>query len=235
MNILISGCSKGLGYGLSRFYLDRGHKVYGISRSVNAVLEDYPGFKHLEQDLSDFESLKKKLPAFLGEIDKLDMAILNAGILNDIKDMKDTGLDEIRHVMDVNVWANKVLIDILFAELDDIRQLVAISSGASVSGSRGWNAYALSKATLNMLIDLYSKENAKTHFIAMAPGLIDSGMQDYISGLPEELDYPVIKKLRKAKGTEQMPKPDRAAGIVADAIEKVVNYESGSFVDVRQL
>jgi len=235
MNILISGCSKGLGYGLSRFYLERGHKVYGISRSGNSELEDYPDFSHLEQDLSDFESVRKSIPDFLAGIRKLDLLILNAGILNDIKDMKDTGLDEIRHVMDVNVWANKVLIDILFSELDELKQLVAISSGAAVSGSRGWNAYALSKATLNMLIDLYSRENEKTHFIAMAPGLIDSGMQDYISGLPEEIDYPLVKKLKKAKGTEQMPPPARAADIVADAIEKAVNYESGSFVDVRQL
>jgi len=235
MNILITGCSKGLGYGLSRFYLERGYKVYGISRSGNTELEIYPGFTHLEQDLSDFDSLEKNIPDFLADLKTLDLAILNAGILNDIKDMKDTGLDEIRHVMDVNVWANKVLIDILFAELDEIRQLVAISSGAAVSGSRGWNAYALSKATLNMLIDLYSKENAKTHFIAMAPGLIDSGMQDYIAGLPEEIDYPVVKKLKKAKGTDQMPRPERAAEIVAGAIERARDYDSGSFVDVRQL
>ena len=235
MNILITGCSKGLGYGLSRFYLDGGHKVYGISRSGNAGLENYPAFYHLGQDLSDFESVRKNIPGFLHELKKLDLVILNAGILNDIKDMKDTSLDEIRHVMDVNVWANKVLIDCLFDELDEIVQIVAVSSGAAVSGSRGWNAYALSKATLNMLIDLYSREREKTHFIAMAPGLIDSGMQDYISGLPGEIDFPVVKKLKEAKGTEQMPPPARAAEIVADAIEKAMNYESGSFVDVRQL
>ncbi len=235
MNILITGCSKGLGYGLSRFYLEGGHKVFGISRSGNDELENYQGFSHLGQDLSDFDSLRKNIPAFLGEIKTLDIAILNAGILNDIKDMRDTGLEEIRHVMDLNVWANKVLIDYLLDELDEILQIVAVSSGAAVSGSRGWNAYALSKATLNMLIDLYSRENENTHFIAMAPGLIDSGMQDYISGLPEEIDFPVVQKLKKAKGSEQMPPPERAAEIVADAIKKALNYESGSFVDVRQL
>ncbi|MEE4215331.1 MAG: SDR family NAD(P)-dependent oxidoreductase [Bacteroidales bacterium] len=235
MNILITGCSKGLGYGLSRFYLEGGHRVFGISRSGNDELENYPGFSHLGQDLSDFDSLRKNIPAFLGEIKTLDLAILNAGILNDIKDMRDTGLEEIRHVMDLNVWANKVLIDYLLDELDEILQIVAVSSGAAVSGSRGWNAYALSKATLNMLIDLYSRENENTHFIAMAPGLIDSGMQDYISGLPEEIDFPVVQKLKKAKGSEQMPPPERAAEIVADAIKKALNYESGSFVDVRQL
>jgi hypothetical protein len=60
-------------------------------------------------------------------------------------------------------------------------------------------------------------------------------MQDYISGLPEEIDFPVVQKLKKAKGSEQMPPPERAAEIVADAIKKALNYESGSFVDVRQL
>ena len=43
--------------------------------------------------------------------------------------------------MDVNVWTNKVLIDVLFEQLDSIDQIVAISSGATGSGARGWNAY----------------------------------------------------------------------------------------------
>jgi benzil reductase ((S)-benzoin forming) len=235
MNILITGTSSGLGFGLAEYYLKNDHNVFGISRKQNQELNKYSNFNFLSQDISHFIELKPKVAAFLEKEKKLDLVILNAGILNEIKDLYFTSLDEINKVMDVNVWANKVLIDLLFRRLDEIDQIVAISSGASVSGSRGWNAYALSKATLNMLINLYSKEFTQTHFCALAPGLIDTQMQDYIFNLPEEKIYPTVKKLKKAKENNQMPDVDEAAGIVSNAIKKVKKYDSGSFLDVRDI
>jgi len=161
--------------------------------------------------------------------------ILNAGVLSEIKDVKDTSLDEIKKVMDVNVWANKILIETLFSEVNEIKQVVAVSSGAAVSGARGWNVYSLSKATLNMLISLFAKEYTDTHFCALAPGLVDTGMQDYIYSLEDEGKFPIVQRLKQAKGTEKMPKPDEAARIFAKAVEFARNYESGTFLDVRKM
>jgi NAD(P)-dependent dehydrogenase (short-subunit alcohol dehydrogenase family) len=237
MNILITGCSTGLGFGLASHYLEEGHKVFGTSRNPNDALMKNDSFSYLSQDLSDFEHLKKSIPEFLSSTKSLDLVILNAGILNEVKDLKVTTIEEIRRVMDVNVWANKVLIDILFESLENVDQLVAISSGAAVSGSRGWNAYALSKATLNMLIDLYSKENATCHFCALAPGLIETGMQDYINDLPDsyQAKFPLVNKLKQARGTEKMPKPKDAAKIVSKSITRALKHPSGSFLDVREM
>jgi NAD(P)-dependent dehydrogenase (short-subunit alcohol dehydrogenase family) len=235
MNILITGTSKGLGYGLCRYYLEAGHKVYGISRKSNDELEKFDHFNFLQQDLTDFKVVGKTVPQFLADVNQLDIIILNAGVLNEIKDLRDTGLDEIKATMDINVWANKVLIDILFESVKYLKRIIAISSGAAVSGSRGWNAYSLSKAALNMLVDLYSKEHTNTHFIALAPGLIDTSMQEYITGLKDEKKFPVIKKLKQARGTDQMPDPLEAAKTVAGAIERLHRHQSGSFLDVRQM
>lgn len=235
MNILITGISSGLGFGLTGYYLEQGHKVYGISRKVNSSLKNNSNFNLLPQDLTMFREVKVNLYSFLKDVKKLDLVILNAGILNEIKDLKDTPLEEIKKTMDVNVWANKILIEALFNQGKEIDQIVAISSGASVSGARGWNAYSLSKATLNMLIDLYAKEFTQTHFCALAPGLIDTNMQDYIYSLEEQEKFPVVKKLKSAKGTEKMPPPDKAAKLVARGIEKALEYESGSFLDVRNM
>jgi len=233
MNILITGTSSGLGFGLAEHYLKNEHKVFGISRRQNPELNKYSNFRFLAHDISRFIEIKPKVAAFLENEKKLDLVILNAGILSEIKDLYHTSLDEIEKVMNVNVWANKVLIDLLFRRLDKIGQIVAISSGASVSGSRGWNAYALSKATLNMLISLYAKEFTQTHFCALAPGLIDSQMQEYIYNLPEDKKYPTVRKLIEAKETNQMPGIEEAAEIVSNAIEMVKKHNSGSFLDVR--
>lgn len=235
MNVFITGTSSGLGFGLANLYLSEGHKVYGVSRKLNNDLQENPNFELLIQDISKFGVLENNISSFLKDIRKLDLVILNAGILNDIKDLKDTDLDEIKKVMDVNVWSNKLIIDTLFQKVETLSQVVAISSGASVSGSRGWNAYSLSKAALNMLINLYAKEHEQTHFCALAPGLIHTKMQDYVSTVKDDDKFPTIKKLKEARGTADMPNPTEAAKIVSDGIVKALNYQSGNFLDVRKM
>lgn len=234
MNILITGTSSGIGFGLALHYLNEGNEVYGISRKINDKLNSFARFHFTSLDLSYFEIIDKSLHELLAQIKTLDLVVLNAGILPVIGDMKDTSLDSIKKVMDINVWANKVLLDSLFNMLQ-VHQVVAISSGAAKSGSRGWNAYSLSKATLNMLINLYSNEQEKTHFTALAPGIIDTNMQDYIYDLPDDPNFPVIQKLKKAKGTTQMPDPVKAAPMLAEAIAKANKYPSGEFMDVREM
>jgi benzil reductase ((S)-benzoin forming) len=235
MNVFITGTSSGLGFGLSKYYLEAGHRVYGISRKMNEELNSYPNFYFLVQDISRFSEVETNLISFFKDTQVLDLVILNAGVLNEIKDLKDTSLHEIKKVMDVNVWANKILLETLFREVGEIRQVVAVSSGAAVSSARGWNAYSLSKATMNMLISLYAKEFTNTHFCALAPGLVDTGMQEYIYSLEDNGKFPVVQKLKQAKGTEKMPKPDEAANIFVKAVKSAGNYESGSFLDVRKM
>ena len=234
-NVFISGTSSGLGFELAKYYLNAGCRVYGISRRMNEELNGYYNFCFLVQDVTRFGEIETNLISFLNDVKILDLVILNAGKIGEIKDLKDTSLEEIHQIMEVNVWANKVIIDTLYRAEKKIRQLVAVSSGASVSGARGWNAYSLSKATLNMLISLYAKEFTQTHFSALAPGLIDTGMQDYIYSLEDDERYPVVQRLKEAKSSGKMPKPEDAARVFSKAVDTVKNYESGIYLDVRKL
>ncbi|HBH49531.1 MAG TPA: alcohol dehydrogenase [Bacteroidales bacterium] len=235
MNILITGTSTGIGAALAQHYLQLGHQVFGISRKKNITLAEYGAYSHQKLDLTRFSRVRKRFSSFLSPVEKLDLVILNAGILNEIKDLKDTSIEEIEEVMDINVWANKNLIDALYKLKKPVTQVAAISSGAAVSGSRGWNAYSISKAALNMIVSLYSKEHTNTHFIALAPGLIDTNMQEYICNLPDSDKYPAVRILKEARGTDKMPTPIEAAPLIANAIEQSKAYESGSFVDIRKM
>jgi benzil reductase ((S)-benzoin forming) len=235
MNVFITGTSSGLGFALAKYYLVAGHQVFGISRKMNEELNRYSNFHFLVQDITRFSEVETNLISFLKDVQVLGLVILNAGVLSEIKDLKDTGLHEIKKVMDVNVWANKILMETLFREVPEIKQVVAVSSGAAVSGARGWNAYSLSKATLNMLISLYAKEFTDTHFCALAPGLVDTGMQDYIFSLEDENKFPVVQRLKETKKSGKMPTPSEAARNFAKAAEAAKNYASGTFLDVREL
>lgn len=86
-----------------------------------------------------------------------------------------------------------------------------------------------------MLINLYAKEHTNTHFTALAPGLIQSKMQDYIYDFPENEHYPVVERLKQTRDSGDMPEPEEAAELNANAIEKALQYKSGSFLDSRNL
>lgn len=235
MKVLITGTSSGIGFGLAKYYLDKGHEVIGISRTENQELINHQYFNHIQMDLSDFLQQKEALPKKLNHLYEVDLVVLNAGILSPIKDMKEVELDDFKSVMDINVWANKILLDIVCEIIDSVKQVVAISSGASVFGNRGWNAYSISKAALNMLIKLYANENPDIHFSAIAPGLVDTQMQDYICSLEKDKRYPSVERLKAAKGTKDMPLPVEAAPMLAEAFVEALRCESGSYIDVRDM
>jgi NAD(P)-dependent dehydrogenase (short-subunit alcohol dehydrogenase family) len=86
-----------------------------------------------------------------------------------------------------------------------------------------------------MLVQLYAAEMPETHFTALAPGIIDTNMQDHIYNLPEDERFPVLAKLRKAKGTPDMPDPVKASKMLAQKIDQVKDHPSGSFLDVRTM
>jgi len=233
-HILITGTSSGLGNALTEYYLQQNKQVYGMSRSAAKNLQQYPNFHFASCDLTQPQDVEVAINSLLSDVEQLDLVVLNAGVLNELKDMRDTPLTEIQKVMDINTWANKSLIDVLSEKVALIDQVVAISSGASVSGNRGWNAYSLSKATLNMLIKLYSEELPAIHFSALAPGLIDTAMQDYICSL-DDPRFQVVTRLKSCRGTELMPSPTQLVSKLDAGFKAVKLLDSGMFTDIRNL
>jgi len=235
MHILITGTSSGIGHGLAQEFLAREAQVWGISRRVADDLSQHPGYHHLSMDLTDHEGIQQLVPDFLMDSSRFDLVILNAGVLGPVKWMSEVDADTMKQVMEINVWSNKVLLDLLFSLGKDIRQVVGMSTKASIRSTPGWGPYAISKAALNMLMNIYSREHPDTHFSAFAPGLVDSEIQETIWNIQETDKYPTIKKLQEARYTEAMPDSRAAASKLIQGMEKALQYESGSFTDVREM
>ena len=71
------------------------------------------GFFGCSLDLAETDRIRDGIREFLGATERLDLVLLNAGVLAQIKDLRDTSLEEISVVMNVNVWANKLIYDTL--------------------------------------------------------------------------------------------------------------------------
>lgn len=229
--LFITGNSAGLGMGLSELFLGKGWEVYGCSRRGCGL----SGVKDVVCDLTRFDQVPGALERLLEGVTQLDLVVLNAGMLGAIKPMGETSIDELRRIMEVNVWSNKVVLDWLSATGRAVEQVVMISSGAAVLGNKGWGGYALSKSALNMLARLYSHEMTHTHISALAPGLIDTSMMDYLCVEPDPDEYPALQRIRDARGTEVMPKPREAADRISKVLPHLKEYPSGSFIDIRKI
>lgn len=228
---LITGTSSGLGYALAATLVQQGWQVFGCSRR-----DIHPqGISHRKIDLTHYASLAEELEILIANAGHLDLLVLNAGILGEIRDLCDTPMDEAKRVMEINLWANKAVMDWLCHSDITVRQIVMISSGASVLGNRGWSGYSLSKAALNMLARLYSHELPDTHICALAPGIIDTPMMDYLCDEADADSYPALSRLREARGTSVMPTAEVAATQIIDVLPLLRKRPSGDFVDIREL
>lgn len=227
----ITGTSSGLGRGLAENLLGRGWAVYGCSRRAC----DLSDVQDMRCDLSDADTVPAALDALLGDLDRLDLVVLNAGIVGRIADLTQTPLEDLKHLMDVNLWANKTVMDWLHAWGRPIDQVVMISSGAAVFGNKGWGGYALSKAALNMLAKLYAHEFPGTHLSAVAPGIIDTAMMVHLCEEADAQAFPALERLREARGTAAMPGPNEAAERLVSVLPQLKDRPSGSFIDIREI
>ncbi len=227
-NVFITGIGSGLGKALAEKFINEGYTVFAISRHLPKSLEGKINF--IQCDLRALEEVKDKTKQLLSNVSHIEYVILNAGILGDIKEIHKTKLYEIQQVMDVNVWSNKVILDAIIDLGIDVNQIIGISSGAAVNGNKGWGAYSISKAALNMLLKLYSRE-IKAHVIALAPGLITTPMLNYILENVDDEKFPSVKRL---KASPKMT-PEEAAEKLFNLLPKLKQFESGSFIDVRKI
>ncbi|AGA89255.1 dehydrogenase of unknown specificity, short-chain alcohol dehydrogenase like protein [Thioflavicoccus mobilis 8321] len=228
---LITGTSSGLGRALAELLGNRGWAVCGCSRRGC----DLPNVKDRICDLTDAAAVPATLTGLLTGVDRLELVVLNAGVLGEIGLLTETPLAELKAVMDINLWANKTVMDWLHAWGRPVDQVIMMSSGAAVLGNKGWGGYGLSKAALNMLAKLYAHEFPGTHIAALAPGIIDTAMMDHLCDEADAAAFPALQRLRDARGTDAMPDPKTAAARILSVLERLRDWPSGAFVDIREI
>lgn len=228
-NILITGISSGLGEALAQAYLEKGDTVYAIGKTISGKLDHYPHFFFFPYDLSETFVIQSILEEFVKNR-SFDLVILNAGVLGTIQTLSQTDLMVAKEVMEINVWANKELIDLL-SKKSYVKQIIGISSGAAINGSKGWGAYSLSKAALNMLLKVYAKELPDIHFTTLAPGIIRTPMVEHIMEEVDDTVFPSAKRLKEGP----IQTPQEAAKNLIAIFPQLLEHESGSFLDVRTM
>ncbi|MBO3273463.1 SDR family NAD(P)-dependent oxidoreductase [Hymenobacter defluvii] len=190
---IITGASRGLGKALAEAVLSYPDtKVLGVSR--HATIE-HDRYQHQPLDLSDMEALQNNITKIFPAWSDADSITLinNAGVLGEIAYVGEQTNEHYNFVFDVNLVAPAMLMNTFlsaYSSLNVPRTVLNISSGAAQRPVDGWGAYCASKAALEMLSQVAQKEQdlrgSGIRIRALAPGVVDTGMQEQIRGADEQ-------------------------------------------------
>lgn len=219
LKAIVSGHSKGLGKGIVQALLEREISVLGLSRSR---LAECKGLDQLEIDLSDSLAVchfaqAATLSDFVGDAQCI-LLINNAGLIGPVAPVKRQAELQVALTVALNVTAPLIL-SAAIAKLSGLleKRVVHISSGAGRSAYPGWSVYCATKAALDHHARATALDADPTLKIAsLAPGVIDTQMQETIRGVSVE-DFPHVGRFLDLKKEGQLSSPDRAG-------QAIVNY-----------
>lgn len=151
-------------------------------------------------DAEAVESFGRQVAERLGPI---DLWINNAGVLEPIRPVRKVTAEELRHHLDVNVVGvlngTRTFVEHVRGR-DGGGVLINISSGAARNAYEGWGAYCAGKAAVDRLTEVVALEEADSGVkaYALAPGVVDTDMQELIRGQDAE-DFPTVEIFREMK------------------------------------
>lgn len=179
---LVTGASRGIGRAAAIALGQAGAHVVLLARTVGGLEETDDEIRRgggkatlIPADLGDFASIDQLGPAVGQRFGRLDVLVLNAGVLGELAPIPDIAPKVWRQVFDVNVEANWRLLRALDPYLrasEAARVLVMTSRAGGEVAKPFWGVYAASKAALEMLARTYAEETKAT---GLRVALIDPG------------------------------------------------------------
>lgn len=210
----ISGTSSGIGKAIALLLLERAEaRVVGISRTCTI---EHAHYTHVYADLSDPAQVVKTAELFKvkhTETDKLYL-INNAGVIDPIQYAQTYSEEDIQRLMQVNLIASMQLIS-AFLKIPksdySSRVILSVSSGAATKVIDGWSLYGAAKAGLDHFSSHVARElelsGDKTRIFSIAPGVVDTAMQQKIRETTAD-SFSTVDRFLELQSTGQLVAPE---------------------------
>lgn len=201
---VVTGASRGIGLGVARIFRGRGMKVAGCARSEPADGLDL--FRSV--DVTDLDAVERFCEEAVEALGPIDLWVNNAGVLAPIGMTRDADPAAWRRLIDVNVVGVYHGARAYLRHLRATRHagcLINVGSGASTSAYAGWGPYCASKAAVDQLTRVLAQEESdtETRIFCLAPGVVETGMQEYIRGR-DAADFPMVDRFRRMQADGEL-------------------------------
>jgi benzil reductase ((S)-benzoin forming) len=208
---LITGASRGIGAGLARVFHRRGLKLALCARSspdAGQIPDDPESIHYGQVHVTDYEALSRFAEEAEQRLGPIDLWVNNAGLLDPIGPLREISSDEVRTHIEVNLLGVFHGMRIYLERLHRAGRtgtIVNISSGAAARPTPGWGAYCAGKAAVDMLTRVTAEEERPygIRAYALAPGVIETGMQELIRR-QDEHDFPDVERFRELHASGQL-------------------------------
>ena len=241
---LVTGASKGLGRSIALEIANSGATVIALARNSSELNDIESKLKAISAnsialscDLSKSTDISNASDLILSKFEHLSGIVHNAGMINPIGNMLDISQDDWELTLKVNLLGVQDLTGSLDAVIGGEKhtRVTTISSGASQRSLHGWSAYCVSKAGLDMWTKCMAEEgeNENISALAIAPGIVDTAMQEDIRSA-DESSFPLLQNFKDYYANGELSKPD-------DVAIKLLPYclgdlgNNGDRLDVRNL
>ncbi|ANU28141.1 SDR family NAD(P)-dependent oxidoreductase [Planococcus versutus] len=234
---IITGASKGIGLEWSKQLTEQGHLVIGIARTQP---EYFPSNYFLSTDLTQLDQIETVIEKALALVTKdIDGIVLvnNAGTVEPIGFAHTNSADKVSQSIVLNLTAPMLLCGAFINQLKNNsvkKKIVNISSGAGRNPYEGWSAYCAGKAGLDHFSLCIDAENKDVKVVSVAPGIIDTGMQEIIRQ-SDVADFPLIEKFMDYKKNGLLSSPEETAHLLTKMTQRVDFNELPTILDIRNL
>lgn len=242
---VVTGASKGLGYGFAKELADQGKTVIGIARDSTDLemaganlAEVSPESIVIACDLNKETDIENTASTILSRVKSIEGMIHNAGQIGPVVSMENVSQDDWSDLIKVNLLSVQSLTQKLLPLMKHTEQtrVTTISSGASQRSIESWSAYCVSKAGLDMWTKCLAAEGKKYNIsaISFAPGIVDTGMQkDIRSSDPN--DFPAHSNFVDYYRNGDLTDPITTSKLMIPLITKHTMEDSGNRFDIRDI
>lgn len=190
--VLITGPSRGLGFVISKRFLEGGYHIIAVVRNDSSKrlflnsFKDYPTscFSLLTCDLNSQEEVNRLLKIILSNFSHIDCIINNAAIQGPIGPLTTNNMDQWNNTFQVNLFSPVAICHGLISLLrkSSNASIINISGGGATGPRPNFSAYASSKAALVRFSETLSYELAdyKIKVNCIAPGAMKTNITQTI-------------------------------------------------------
>ena len=237
---VVTGGTKGIGFGIVNQLYEDGFKVACLGRSKNEqvenLIEESKGkVKFISTDISDINKIRSSVEEVVSTFGRIDVLVNNAGVApKERNDILGTTPESFDYVVNTNLkgtyFMTQTVANVMIGQdkEDFPPKIINISSMSAYTSSTNRGEYCISKAGISMVTTLFADRLAEYGILVyeIRPGIIKTDMTSTVTQKYDTLIEGGILPIKR------WGFPKDIAGVVSVLTSPKMCYSTGDIINV---